>query len=257
MDILGILDSFAAVASQNRCKILSIYASGSYANGYFLEGVSDLDLLLLVNHAPDNLTEQLLENTESQGVELDLCILEVSALHNNPNSIQVRESVMSSKLCGRLLFGEDLLKNWILPPMEDYTQRTVEMVFEFIHRAHGTSCNMQNLTCPDPDDPYLGYLVMRNGISSTKQIISLYTWIATARLARYHNIYCGCKKFCLEQGMQYLGSSFSATLQEVYENCRGKWKYTIPKQPEDRKMLKNYCRLLLKFEQDFVDDFLF
>ena len=256
MNISGILASFAEVARRNRFKILSVYASGSYANGYFLDGISDLDLLLLVDHASDNLAKLLLENTDSQDVELDLCILEASALYHNPNSIQVRESVMSSKLCGRLLWGEDLLQNWTFPPVEEYTRRTVEMVFEFIRRAHGEFCDIRNLTYPDPDDPYMGYLVMRNHIPSTKQIISLYTWIATAKLARYHDIYCGCKKDCIEQGMQYLEGGFAATLQEVYENCRKNWKYTLPTQPRQQQLLHDYCRALPRFEQDFVDDFL-
>lgn len=255
MDIPGILQSFAVTAEQNLCEILSVYASGSYANGYYSEGISDLDLLIFVDHAPGDLIEQLLKNTHSP-VELDLCVLEVSALYNAPNSIQVRESVMSSKLCGQLLWGKDLLKDWTLPPVEEYTQCTVEMVFEFIHRAHGADCDMQQLTYPDPDDPYCGYLVMRNGALSTKQIISLYTWIATARLARDHQIYCGCKKVCLEQSALRLERSFTEVLQKVYENCRKNWKYTIPEQSCDQQMLRHYCRTLLKFEQTFVDEFL-
>ena len=255
MDISGILASFEMTAKQNHIALLSMYASGSYANGYYLDGISDLDLLLIVDHASEGLTERFLENVEPQDTELDLCILEESVLRHNPNSIHVRECVMSSKLCGRLLWGADLLKSWDLPPMEEYTQRTVDMVFEFIRRAHGKSCDMRHLTYPDSDDPYFGYLVMRNGIPSTKQIISLYTWIATAQLAKYHAAYCGCKRDCLEQAMRFLEGSFASTLQQVYENCRTNWKYTVPVKFEDQLVLRRYCRELLKFEQDFVNEF--
>ena len=119
MNIDAIVERFTEVAEQNKCEIVSIYLSGSYANHYFLEGVSDLDILLLVSDASDDLIERLLNAAGEQDVELDLCVLDKSQIYRNPKSIQVRESVMSSKLCGQLVYGDDLLCNWALPSVRE------------------------------------------------------------------------------------------------------------------------------------------
>lgn len=255
MDISKLLSSFDVAAKQSKCRIISVYISGSYANDYSLNGISDLDLLLLVDNPPKDFLDKVLEAAGPQDVELDLCILAVSDLYEHPDSIAVRESVLSSKLCGLLIYGEDLLKDWQIPPMEEYTQRTVEMVFMFIRRAHGDDCDMMQLQYPDASDPYMGYSVMRNGKPSTKQLISLYTWIATARLADRNGIYCGCKKQCINQSLQHLDADFSEVLGEVYANCREKWGYKIPDNPQEQIVLAKYCKALLKYEQDFANQY--
>lgn len=254
MDFYKIIQKIIGYFNKYSLTVNAIYLSGSYANGYAIKGISDLDLLVLIDEYDDNIVSMINECFIDEDIELDFCVLKTSDIYEKPTSIDVRESVMSSKLCGQLLFGEDVLNHWELPDIENYTHRTIEMVHEFICRAHGENWNDRKLEYPEKDDKYRGYIIERGGFPSTKQLISLYTWIATARLGKYKKLYCGCKQQCIDLYCEMFNDEFSDCLKKVYDDCRKNWGYLLPDDLDSQERLSKYCTKLLMYEREFIEE---
>lgn len=230
--------------------VRSCYLSGSYANEYNIDGVSDIDVLILCENSLDLSFAQATFRKNYPNIDFDLNQLLVSDLFDNDNNL-VREFALSSKLCGFCFYGEDLLKNMELPSLDEYKLNTIQQTIHMIENARYGEVNISSLMYPNVNDEFYGYLLVRNGVISTKQIISIYTWIGTSYLA-LQGVYCGCKNDCINQCNKLLNNDFSNLLNDVYENCRGKWGYVLPHNDEDIEKIKYYCKELLNQERNFA-----
>lgn len=248
-----IISQYMQLADVHGCHIRSIYLSGSYPNGYFLHGISDLDILILTEERCDEfMRAAVFPRSLPDGTELDVCVIDIPHIAENPYSNDVRESLLSSKLCGKLIYGDDYVADWEMPDIGAYTRSTIGMTEEFIRRARNYKCSLPDISYPDENERYYGYITLRDGKPSTKLLLSLYMWIATAQLGILKSIRCGCKFECIQYSAQFLSADFSAVVKDVYEHCRNKWGYGVPESEDEQNILKDYCRQLLGYEKDFL-----
>jgi len=236
--------------------VRAVYCNGSYAGSYAISRVSDVDLLCVIEEGAYPKIErehirELAQEYSSNLCELDVLALSMKEIDNCANSSLVREMVLSAKLCGFLLSGDDVLSQWNLPNITDYQASTRDMTIEFIKRVRKNEGWANPLEYPNGSDKYRGYVEYDRVGGETKLLISIYTWIATSVLAD-QGIYCGSKNQCVDDFNKMNKGEYSNQLNHVYNSCRNEWHYGIPEHEEGKRMLSSFCDMLLAYENRFI-----
>ena len=64
--------------------------------------------------------------------------------------------------------------------------------------------------------------------------------------------YVARKSDCHKIYQQCFQDEWGSLLQDIYEQCRGRWNYLIPVDREERKLLRSICERTLAFENHFL-----
>lgn len=231
-------------------KVSAYYLVGSYASGHEV-AASDLDLHLVFNGTPSEHDCAVLDTVGKTfsrcGVEIDLIPFSTPKISGFADP--------RTKLEGRLLYGEDLLREVPLPEIKVYTLQQIDKALSYLQRIRDHVSLHNPATAPNPDGEWLGYdhRINPDGSKSTKEFVSSAGWIATALCAIENGTYIPSKSACLSEFMKIPSNSWSEHLQIIFGDIRGTWDYKIPKEASDKAKLKSICKNEVTFEQMFID----
>ncbi len=78
------------------------------------------------------------------------------------------------------------------------------------------------------------------------------SWAATALVALQAGRYVTSKRECHSIYQATIKDEWSPLLADIYNLCRGTWRYLIPEAPEDLQRLRAICERTLAFENHFL-----
>ncbi len=128
-----------------------------------------------------------------------------------------------------------LLGQLPLLPIEEWTRERMHAAYWLLvtvfNRPRGVTLP---LGYPDAADEFFGYarrtLRLPTGVEvpSTRDLIRVTGWIATALLALQAHVYVARKKECHDSYSHYIGGPWATLLHDIYHRLRTQWGYLIP-----------------------------
>ncbi len=184
-------------------RICGYYIEGSYADGMEM-AASDVDLVVVFKGACDD-TERARAAAVSNscdpngGVELDIMVVDEAEL--------ARGAYPTLKLGSQCVYGEDIRDSLALLPIEEWTRQRMHAAYTLVVRVFDRPVPVRYpLGYPDPQGDYYGYdnrtVRLPNGrdVPSTRNLIRVTGWAATALLARRASVYVARKSACHADG---------------------------------------------------------
>jgi hypothetical protein len=235
--------------------ILSAYVEGSYADQTNV-ATSDLDLTLvfsagsLQRHQAS--AEQLAATWTRRGtIEVDVVLLDEE---------EARRGVAPQlKLGSAPVWGVDLREAMPLLPIEEWTRDRMHSSFWRSATLFGRSGTVTlPMSPPEPGGEFSGYDVRAVRLAdgreapSTRDLIRLVGWAATALLALRAGVYVARKRDCHRLYREHIGDEWTSLIEDIYYRCRGGWGYLIPDGPIDRAALRAICARTVEFENHFL-----
>lgn len=252
--VQGIISLFEHVLPNALC---SCYVEGSYANQNAV-ATSDLDLILvlhasLTTEREHTVVASLLEACQHLStLELDVTLTDVSQLQQSADPV--------FKLGARLLFGHEIRDTIPLIPMTLWARQRMHAAFWLmIHVFQRPQPVVAPITFPQPDDPFYGYAArpmhVADGteIRTTRNLIRITGWIATARIAHQAQSYVVEKRSCVTTYRARIGDEWTDLLETIDRRCRQAWQYRIPESNEEQKELRTIGHHVLAYENHFLN----
>lgn len=237
-------------------RIRSWYLEGSYADGSAL-ATSDIDLTIVFKDrfASDAEREAATRLAAScamvSGVELDIALADDAGL-----AAGVSPMLKEGSLC---LYGEDRRAASRLLPLEEWAcQRMHAAYWLLVTVFDRPRVVVPPLRYPDPADAFFGYarrtVRVPTGAEapSTRDLMRVTGWIATALLAQRAGVYVARKSDCARAYRQSIGDEWAVLLDDIYRRCRVEWGYLVPTAEADRRELRALCARALHFENYFL-----
>lgn len=239
-------------------RLRSVYVTGSYGDESALAS-SDLDVTLIFGERMTAEERTLAEGAVAGvargcGVELDASVVSESKLaHGAPPLL---------KLGGRCVWGVDRRAAMPLVPIEQWAR-------ERMHNAYWLMVNIFGrprpvtlpLGYPAAGDEFFGYtrrtvrLADGREVPSTRDMIRVTGWAATARVALQGRAYIARKREVPAAYRRYIGDDYAALHEDIAHWCREQWGYLIPADPASRARLHDLCARTLSFENRFLREY--
>jgi hypothetical protein len=237
-------------------RIRSCYVEGSYADGTEL-ATSDIDLVIVFKDQFAGATERdraqsLAEHCAAvSSVELDISLVDDTAL---------KEGVYpATKYGSRCVYGEDRREALAVLPIEEWTRQCMHAAYWLLVTVFNRGRIVTPpVGYPEPADDFLGYTLrtvrLQSGVHvpSTRDLIRVTGWIATALLAWRAKVYVARKSECHVAYRRQIGDEWAPFLDDIYRLCRLEWGYLIPAGEAERRALRNLCEQALAFENHFL-----
>jgi predicted nucleotidyltransferase len=261
------IDSFAASGNpegplQEICRrflaafpdrIRGIHLLGSRALGCAIPS-SDVDLAIVFRGTAESGTRQAAQDLAAEIRRSGPLVLELTVL----DEAEARQGVRPNLKIGRLLAGEDALRDSPLKPKEELLGYFAYSPLYFSWVIRGRPPRLRHpLTYPNPAGEFFGY--EQNGIWSGEKsfrpglglLINLAASIANFRLALEAGEFVPNKSLTVAAyRKRFPADPLGEWLREVFELCRQRWQGAIPTAPGDRPVLADLCRRALAFEND-------
>jgi hypothetical protein len=158
-----------------------------------------------------------------------------------------------------LVHGEDLVAAAPLLPIEEWARQRMHAGYYLMVSVFGRPPAVrQPLDYPVADDPFFGYALrdvrLPDGrqVPSTRNLVRVSSWMATALLAWTRRRYVVRKSECHIVYREEIGGEWSDFLERVYECCRSRWQYLIPEGESDRVELRAIGAEMLRFERHYL-----
>jgi hypothetical protein len=237
-------------------RIHSYYVEGSYADNSHIT-TSDIDVVVVFKG--DFVDKQ--EATEATAVALRSVApyaFELDVEIRNEQTL-ARGVSPNFKMGSVLLYGPDIRPQFPLVSLIEWTR-------DRMHTSHWRTGHLFNrggvitypLDYPDPRAEFYGYDARKwrlpdgQEVNCTRDLIRLVGWSATAIIAFKAGRYVARKSDCHKIYQEYFQDEWGQLLQDIYEQCRGRWNYLILEGREERKMLRSICERTLAFEKHFL-----
>ncbi len=237
-------------------RIRSCYVEGSYADGSAV-AMSDIDLTVVfkdrfVGDAEREAATRLAGYCAAvSGVELDIELADDVQL-----AAGVYPSLKDGSLCP---YGVDRRAEFRLLPLEEWTRQRMHAAYWLLVTVFDRPrVVVPPLRYPDPADTFFGYtrrtvrLPTGAEAPSTRDLIRVTGWIATALLAQRAGVYVARKSDCARAYRRSIGDEWASLLDAIYRRCRGEWGYLVPTAEADRRELRALCMRALHFENHFL-----
>lgn len=237
-------------------RVRGYYIHGSVADNTGI-ATSDVDLDIVIKGRFSGADEQALYSqfaravAASSDLELDIDVTDEASL--------LAGAEPTFKLGSRLLHGEDIRPHVPLLPIEEWgRERMYRGYFLLVRVFQRPSPVHFPLSFPDPHAEFFGYTERRvtladgTNVPSTRDLIRVSGWLATALIARDGNRYVARKADCYRLYREIFKDEWGSLLEELYLTCRGRWKSLIPDDPGDREQLRRICARALAFENHFL-----
>jgi predicted nucleotidyltransferase len=236
-------------------RVRAYYVSGSQANGSAVR-TSDLDLTVIFQETTDPDEERraagLSERLSSESaIELDIDLTDEGRVSRNAPPWLV--------LGSRRVAGEDIRDRMRLMPIEEWARDRMHTSYWRLATLFGRAGIVTPpVEYPDVADPYRGYLRRTVRLAdgsrapSSRDLIRHVGWAATAIIALRAGEYVPSKRECHVVYRRVIGDEWSGLLAEIYDLCRGEWKYLVPDGEMDRRRLRGICERVLAFENHFL-----
>jgi hypothetical protein len=236
-------------------RVRGYYLLGSYADGAAV-AISDIDLLPLVAGALDEgereQAERLVEGCALLSpTRLDIVLCDEAT---------ITDDVVLLRYGGQLVYGADTRAALPLPPLANYTRATMDAARYFIaHVLRGVERLTYPLAYPDPNGEFYGYDTVRipewyppDTRQGVKELVTTATRMARASLALGAGRYAGSKGGSVTTYREAIGDEWSDLLEAIYAHGKLRWGYAVPTDPAERRLLRDLCRQMLAFENDFL-----
>jgi hypothetical protein len=89
-------------------------------------------------------------------------------------------------------------------------------------------------------------------VPSTRNLIRVTGWIATALLAWHAGVYVARKSECHHAYRRHVGDEWAPFIEAIYRLCRVEWGYLIPTDEAERGNLRGLCERTVQFENHFL-----
>ncbi len=251
--VQGIVTLFEHIFPNYLC---ACFVEGSYANQSAV-ATSDLDLTLVLSTPFTSTQEQelaadLLSTCQHLStLELDITLTDMPRLQQSADPM--------FKLGAHLLYGQDVRGSIPLMPITLWTQQRMHAAFWLlVHVFQRPQPITLPLSFPRPDDQFYGYaarpMQLHDGttISTTRNLIRVTGWIATARIAYQTQQYVVRKQDCVAMYRESIGDEWTDLLQTIDQRCRQEWQYRIPTHKQHQAELRALAEKVLGFENHFL-----
>ncbi len=237
-------------------RLRACYTLGSYADASAIV-TSDLDLTLIfagafVSHDERDAARRLASAcAEQTKIELDIEIEDEETLSYGAGP--------NLKLASAHIYGLDIRDQLPLVSLAEWTRDRMHSSWWRIARLFARPAVITPpLEYPEPAQPFLGYtrrtvrLSKGRMVPSTRDLIRLTGWAATALLALQCGIYVPSKRVAHTLYHEHIGDPWDTLIADIYDLCRTRWSYLIPDAQEDRARLRGLCECTLLFERHFL-----
>ncbi|BCL84087.1 nucleotidyltransferase domain-containing protein [Ktedonobacteria bacterium brp13] len=247
-DIIAVITLFEAAFPE---AIRAYYLEGSLANNTAVT-TSDIDLHIIYKEKTvhERVRQVVDACTKLSKRELDISIQDEASL---------TQGVVPIVKASRLLYGDDILAQVPLISIEQWTRDRMHACYWLLNTVFQRPRIVQwPITYPDLHGEFYGYdnrkVITTNGIerNSTRNLIRVTGWMATARIALEAQQYISNKYECYAVYRQLIGDEWSSFIEETYALCRERWNYLVPDELSARVQLKSLCARALEWENHFL-----
>lgn len=237
-------------------RIRAYFMLGSHVTSEAV-GASDVDLVMVFR-------ERFLEGEPER---FELFRRYVNMLGRSPLDVSAVEEARllvdgagNLKESSLLLMGEDIRERIPLMPKDKWLRHCMHRPFLFMERgrAHADDEPLRYpLAYPDATGPLYGYdhrMHMEADGSmhrSSKELVTLACWIATALVALRAGEYAFSKNAAIEGYLKHVNDEWAPLFEQIYA-CRKRWGYRVPTAPEDEAHLRGLCARMLEAENHFL-----
>lgn len=268
MDIIHLLHSTSSPAADEALRLLiasfekalpgralGYYVEGSYADGSGI-ATSDLDLIIVLRGrrgpADERAAEQVFAACNAaSAMPLDYNLEDEASL--------AAGAVPMFKLASVPVYGVDIRHDVPLMPIEAWARQRMHAAYWMLSRVWGRPSPLQApLAYPNPSALFYGYANRTvpgpagAELPSTRNLIRVVGWAATALLAWRAGAYVARKRDCHTMYRQQIGDDWADVVGAVYERCRNDWRCLVPDGASERAELAAICERALGFENHFL-----
>ncbi|MCL2859098.1 MAG: nucleotidyltransferase domain-containing protein [Oscillospiraceae bacterium] len=238
---------------ENTDNFVACYLIGSYAYGTYVDKVSDLDITIIFDG--DNFEKQkrnIEKMTNKYDLEIHVCYFSKQYIFKNQNSDDIR-NIWNCKITNYFICGEDILQKFELPNVKDYIKNTLMNTLNEIKELKETNLtNYQDKYLEIKNDIKL-YITLRDGKPCTKQAVVVCTMMAATFIAKDFSIYSASKDHAINNYKDRYDDGMY--MFEIFDACKYKWKYQVPKAEEDLKIFEEYCKYLTYKKNQLLEKF--
>ena len=238
-------------------RVSGYYLFGSYSAGT-ADASSDLDLAILFkdrfqDDAETDQAQRLCECLEALNPAITVDMFYVSEDRvQQPDRVSVALRLKRSSV---LLYGEDIRDRIAAEPDERYVRDSMHIPY-YSSRFGRPDLDVLAfpLDYPDPHGEFFGYDGWRldnRHRRGMKMLVVIVSRIATALVALRAGQYAGNKLESTQLYRTLIGDEWADLVEQVYECCKTRWGYRIPRDAGDRTQLRELCRRALGFENNF------
>jgi len=237
-------------------RLRSCYIDGSYADRTETPR-SDIDATIVFKDrfADDAERDRAVQLT-SYSAALSSLELDVEVTDDAQVAAGVYPSLKGASLC---LYGEDRRPQMSILPMDIWTRERMHAAYWLLVMVfHRSPVVAPPLAYPDPTDRFFGYarrmvrLPTGADVPSTRDLIRVTGWIATALLAYRAGVYVAAKSECHRAYRAHISDAWAPLIEDLYLHCRTTWGYLIPSDEDEQRELRALCERTLQFENHFL-----
>jgi hypothetical protein len=261
------IDSFAASGNpegplQEICRkflaafpdrIRGIHLLGSRALGCAIDS-SDVDLAIVFRGTAESSVRKAAQDLAAEIRRSSPLVVELTVL----DEAEARQGVRPHLKIGRLLAGEDMLRDCPLKPAAELLGYFAYSPLYFSWMIRGKPPVVRHpLGYPNPTGEFYGYeesgiwigeKAFRPGLGL---LINLAASIANFRVALEAGEFVPNKSLTVAAYVKHFPADpLGEWVQEVFELCRRRWQGAIPTASGDRQVLADLCRRALAFENE-------
>jgi hypothetical protein len=256
--LTGAIESLANALEQTFPGVIhSAYLFGSHTEGTTRPG-SDLDLCLVAEDDPDEVTGALTNLCHRVGAEagippLDVLVLSLDAL--------LSEGHFRIASCSVHLWGLDVRPDMPPLPFDRYLRRYTLAPLAYMGRVlRGTSILDPPLTWPDPDDEWRGYSRDRlppQGIpiQNVKAFVATACWIASVLVSFRSGRTVASKRDAVSLYRAGIGDAWTGMIEAIHDLGVDGAGYALPESPSDRAVLRDLCTRMPDLENHYLDSY--
>ena len=232
-------------------RIRGYYLLGSYTDATSVS-ISDIDMAILFKGS----------SVDKREAQVNRCCSLISPIRldiSAHSEERLPAEDVRLKLGSVLLYGKDSRDNIALPPIEAYHQYITAWPCYFFGRIRNIEFLTFPLDYPEPEGDFYGY--DRKSIPAwypaaivkgTKELVASICWTATAIVALQTGRYTGRKADGIKAYKELIDDGWATFVQDVYQRCKLQWKYLVPGDKDDRKLLSDLCQQTLAFENHYL-----
>jgi len=241
-------------------RIRGHYVIGSYGNRTAIP-LSDLDMVVFFKgnfmDEEERNADQVYRHCKSiSPVHLDIKLYDEETLLRADTNLAPLDYYVAKIACHRVatkmgslfIYGTDTRDQIPTPPIDMYMRGWLHNIRCVRIRAE---CGYTNtvtvpLDYPDLKGEFYGYV--HQGQTNLHGLVLHVSLLATMLITLKGERYVGHKSACPLLYKECVGDEWTPFIEEVFGICRNQWKQRVPKNPKDRKRLREICSRVLPFE---------
>jgi hypothetical protein len=159
-----------------------------------------------------------------------------------------------------LLGGEDIRHQVPLPRLDEHIRRAVRTSTDIMATLRGVPATAiaPPLAYPDPAGECYGYDFgdpAYGGHRGTRLLVDGLCWGATAVLAIKAACYATSKREAVRLYQELIADEWGTLVEQVYQRCKGEWRYALPPTSDSRHQLRHLCQRVLAFENHLLETY--